>query len=96
MKTETISFEVPQDLLASLKLGSASLAQSIRMLSAIAFFKEKKLSLGKAAQLAGLNRLQFMDVLSKKGIVVFDYDESIVASDLEGIGQLRPNSHDRQ
>ena len=92
MKTETISVEVSQDLLASLKLGSAALAQSIRLLAAIAYFRDKKLSLGKAAQLAGLNRLHFMDLLAKEGIVIFDYDESVLASDLEGIAHLRPDS----
>ena len=92
MKTETISFEVSQDLLASLKLGSVALAQRIRLLAAIAFFRDKKLSLGKAAQLAGLNRLHFMDMLAKEGIVIFDYDESVLDSDLEGIAHLRPDS----
>lgn len=91
MKTETISFEVSQDLLASLKLGSAALGQSIRLLAAIACFRDKRLSLGKAAQLAGLDRLQFMDVLAKEGIVVLDYDESVLDSDLEGMARLRPD-----
>ncbi len=92
MKKEKISFEVSQDLLASLKLGSAALAQNVRLLAAMAYFRDKKLSLGKAAQLGGLNRLHFMDMLAKEGIVVFDYDESVLACDLEGIRQLRPDS----
>lgn len=96
MKTETISFEVPEDLLASLKLGSDALGQSIRLLAAVSYFREKRLSLGKAAQLAGLNRLQFMDVLAEHGEVVFDYDESVLAADLEGISELRPGTRDHQ
>jgi predicted HTH domain antitoxin len=78
------------------KLGSADLGQSIRLLAAIAYFQEKKLSLGKAAQLAGINRLAFMDVLSQGGIVIFDYDESMLASELKGIAQLSLNQHGRQ
>jgi len=96
MKTETISFEIPQDLLASLKIGAADLGREVRLLAAIAYFREKKLSLGKAAQLAGLNRLAFMDVLSQKGVVIFDYDESVLKSELRGIAQLRANEHDNQ
>ena len=96
MNTETISFEVPQDLLASMKVGSVELGQSIRLLAAIAYFQEKKLSLGKAAQLAGINRLAFMDILSQRGIVIFDYDESILASELIGVVQLGLNQHDHQ
>ncbi len=96
MNTETISFEVTQDLLASLKLGSAALGQHMRLLTAIAYFQDKKLSLGKAAQLAGLNRLRFMDGLAEKGVVVFDYDASACASDLDAITQLGLDSVGRQ
>jgi predicted HTH domain antitoxin len=45
--------------------------------------------LGKAAELAGMNRLDFMDILSQKGIVIFDYDESDLNTELSGITQLR-------
>jgi len=47
------------------------------LLAATAYSRDRKLSLGKAVQLASLNRLHFMDVL---------------ASDLDGITQLRPDS----
>lgn len=96
MSTETVSFEVPQDLLASLKVGSAELGMNIRLCAAIAYFQEKKLSLGKAAELAGMNRLAFMDVLADKKIVIFDYDESMVASEMSGITQLSQDEHYHQ
>jgi predicted HTH domain antitoxin len=86
--TETMTFEVSQDLLASLKIGIQDLAQEIRLMAAITYFQEKKLSLGKAADLAGCNRLSFMDILAQKGIVIFDYDESIVDSELRGVAHL--------
>jgi predicted HTH domain antitoxin len=89
---ETISFEVPQDLLASLKVGAKTLGQQIRLLAALAYFQEKKLSLGKAAQLAGMNRLAFMDILAEQGLVIFDYDETELTVELEGIKQL-PHDH---
>jgi predicted HTH domain antitoxin len=86
--TETMTFEVSQDVLASLKMGIQDLVQQIRMVAAIAYFQEKKLSLGKAAELAGFNRLVFMDILAQKGMVIFDYDESVVESEFQGIAQL--------
>jgi predicted HTH domain antitoxin len=94
MTTETVSFEVSQDLLASLKVDPAELGRNIRLLAAIDYFQEKKLSLGKAAQLAGMNRLAFMDVLAEKGIVIFDYDESMLASELNGVAQLDMDERD--
>lgn len=96
MSTETVSFEVSQDLLASLKVGTAELGRNIRLLAAITYFQDKKLSLGKAAQLAGMNRLVFMDLLTEKGIVIFDYDESMLAGELSGIAQLSSGPHDHK
>lgn len=94
MNTETISFKVPQDILAALNVDSNQLLQRMRLLSAIAYFQEKKLSLGKAAELAGINRLDFMNILSQKGIVLFDYDESELNTELRGITQLRVDNGD--
>jgi len=86
--TETATFEISQDILASLKIGIRDLIQSMRLVAAIAYFQDKKLSLGKAAELAGLNRLRFMDILAQRGIVIFDYDESVAESELRAIAQL--------
>ncbi len=86
--TETMTLEISQDILASLKMGICDLVESMRLLAAISYFQEKKLSLGKAAQFAGYNRLAFMDILAQKGIVIFDYDESVVESELRGIARL--------
>ncbi|MBD1807917.1 UPF0175 family protein [Microcoleus sp. FACHB-SPT15] len=94
MNPEMISFEVSQDVLAALKIGSVELLHRMRLLTAIAYFQEKKLSLGKAAELAGMNRLDFMDILSQKGIVIFDYDESDLNTELSGITQLRFDNDD--
>lgn len=91
MSTETITLQVSQDMLAALKMGAYDLAQNIRLLAAITFYQEKKLSLGKAAELAGMNRLAFMDLLVGKGILVFDYDESALTTELAGITQLPDN-----
>lgn len=88
MNTETVTLEISQDLLAALKMGVHDFAQNIRLVAAIAFYQEKRLSLGKAAELAGMNRLVFMDLLCEEGIVVFDYDESALTTELEGIAQL--------
>lgn len=83
---ETISFQVSQDLLAALKFGSNQLVESMRLLAAIAYFQDKKLSVGKAAELARVNRIEFMDILGKEGIVIFDYDESELETEVSGIG----------
>jgi predicted HTH domain antitoxin len=86
--TETMRMEIPQDILAALKTGIQDFSQHMRVAAAIACFQKKKLSLGKATQLAGYNRLDFLDLLAEKGIVAFDCDESFTESELQGVSRL--------
>lgn len=58
------------------------------LMTAIAYFQQKKLSLAKAAQLTSLNRLSFIDALTKRAIVAFDHDESMLDSKLEALNAL--------
>jgi predicted HTH domain antitoxin len=88
MAPQTVTFDVPPDLLAALKVGVGDLGRNIRLMAAITYFQDKKLSLGKAAQLAGMNRLVFMDTLAEKGLVIFDYDESMLGSELDGLAVI--------
>ena len=85
MKAETITFTISEDILASLKSGVTDLEKEMRETSAIKYYTDKKLSLGKAAKLAGMNRLDFMDLLAQKGLTVFDLDESAAESELLNI-----------
>lgn len=93
---ELLTFEISQDILAALKVSTAQLEQRMRLLAAIAYFQEKTLSLGKAAELAGMNRLFFIDRLAAEHSVVFDYDASVLANELKAIDRLRaeePEGH---
>lgn len=53
MTTETISFQVSQDLLAALKVGSLELTNNLRLLAAITYFQEKKIILGQSRRTGG-------------------------------------------
>ncbi|GBE01729.1 hypothetical protein BMS3Abin08_01162 [bacterium BMS3Abin08] len=85
MRTEKITFNVPEDVLASLKVGVKGLELDMRRFLALQYFKKKRLSMGKAAKLAGMNRFDFMDFLVSEGVVLFDYDESAVEEELGGV-----------
>lgn len=88
MRTEKVSFNVPVDILASLKIGARGLESGMRRSLAVQYYKNKRLSLGKSAKLAGMNRIDFMDHLAAEGCVVFDYDESTLKEELKGIEAL--------
>jgi predicted HTH domain antitoxin len=74
---------------ASLKVGVKGLEFDMRRFLALQYFKDKRLSMGKAAKLAGMNRFDFMDFLTAEGVVLFDYDESAVEEELGGARRLK-------
>ena len=88
MRTEKVAFNVPLDILASLKIGVRGLESDMRRSLAVHYYKHKRLSLGKSAKLAGMNRIDFMDHLVAEGYVVFDYDESTLKEEWKGIATL--------
>ena len=71
-----VSFEIPDDLLLTLREQPAELSQEIRLVTAIHYLREKHLSLGQAARFAGVNRLDFLDVLTSRGVPAFDLSEA--------------------
>ncbi len=89
MRTEKIMFNVPEDVLASLKVGVKGLELDMRRFLALQYFKKRRLSMGKAAKLADMNRFDFMDFLASEGVVLFDYDESAVEEELGGVKRLK-------
>ena len=53
----TISMEIPEDVLTSLNKTHEELISDMWILTALSFFKNGKLSLGKATELAGIELL---------------------------------------
>lgn len=70
-----ISFSVNDDILLSLKENAEEFTQELRFLSALMWYRRNKLSLGKAAELAGYSKLDFIERMKLENEPVFDYNE---------------------
>lgn len=55
-----VEVEVPEEVLISLKETPVTISRQIRILAAVKLFELGKLSSGRAAQLAGMSRVQFL------------------------------------
>lgn len=69
-----ISFPVSERILLSLKEGKDEFVQEMLYSMALRSYRRGKLSLGKAAELAGYSRLDFIDKLRLEGEVIFEYN----------------------
>jgi predicted HTH domain antitoxin len=65
-----ITIPYSDDVLASTGLSAAELAEAARMAVAAKLFGEGRLSLGQAAKLCGLGKVEFMERLSREGYSV--------------------------
>ena len=78
MKTTQAVIDLSEDLylsLSSFGLTKEKIVSESRKLLAMKYFQDKILSLGKAAQLSGLSKWNFIEYLSNNNISIIDYDE---------------------
>ncbi len=73
-KTINISFPIKENLLLSLRESQEEFTQDLRFLSALMLYRKNRLSLGKAAELAGYSKLDFIEKLKLEQEPVFDYN----------------------
>lgn len=83
IKTQNITIELPSDILLTLNENEKELKQDIKISLALWLYKLEKLTIGKAAQIAGLSRLEFDSVLVKNGINVSNLTDEDVLDDIQ-------------
>ena len=67
----TVKIAIPEETLISLKTDAESFGREILLLGAIKLFELGKLSSGRAAQLAGVSRVEFLMELRRYGVSPF-------------------------
>jgi len=74
MKMAELKFNIPQDILYTLNETQSDFIQKMRLYAAMELYKIQKLSMGKASELADMNKIDFMFELGKYGIPAINYD----------------------
>ena len=80
---ERIVIEIPDEVLISLKETPSEFSRDMLMLAAVKLYQMGKLSSGRAAQLAGVTRVSFLQSLSKYRVPIFDLTHEELKSDFE-------------
>lgn len=70
---EKVSVEYPVDVRLSLRESKEEFAKELKMLAAVKLYELGKISSGKAAALAGTDRVSFLLGLSNYRVSVFNY-----------------------
>lgn len=83
MKTAEVYFEISEDILDVLNQNIMEFTQQSRLFTALQLYKNHKLSFGKAAELAGISKDEFLIALDKNEIDFIDYDPADLEAELE-------------
>ncbi|MCW5912224.1 MAG: UPF0175 family protein [Cyclobacteriaceae bacterium] len=85
MDTKTISIEFPPDILLALNESEAEFKKRVKVALAVRLYKLQKLTLGKSAQLAGMSRYEFENVLSENEVPISQLTLDDVLNDADKI-----------
>jgi hypothetical protein len=70
----TVTIDVPSDSLAALRRSADELARDVRLAAAIYWYALGQLSQERAAEVAGLDRTEFLLACGRAGVNVFQSD----------------------
>lgn len=85
MRTTELNLRVPEEILYTLNETKTDFIKKMKFYTAIELYKMQKLSMGKAAELAEMNKVDFMFELGKYDIPAINYDEDDFNEEVERI-----------
>ena len=89
MSTFTVSVEIPDEL-RRLGISDEQVRKQVPILLVLKRFREGAMSSGKAAEILGMTRRDFLDLLDREGIPIYAPTESEVADEVAVTDQIRP------
>lgn len=83
-----LSIPIPEGLPQVLKMSDEDFCQEARVLLAVKLYELGKVSAGVAAQIAGTDRLSFLELLSRYGVAAINLKDEEVTHEIEAARRL--------
>jgi predicted HTH domain antitoxin len=82
MKTLSLQIKLPADLLSLLRLSRREMEREVQHWIALELFRTRKISAGKAAQVANVSLNEFMDLTRQHNVVWANYTDDELEAEL--------------
>lgn len=93
MKIEELKIRYPSGFEHAVHMTKEEIEQHIRLMAALKMFELGKVSSGKAAELAGMSRVEFLETCGRYRVSVFNYPpeelEAEIKKDLKTLRKLK-------
>lgn len=84
-----VNLQLPEDLVAVAQLDEGNVSQEAAKIIAMELFRERKVSLGRAAELCSTPLAAFMDFIARHGVPPLNYGLDELEEDRQTISRLR-------
>jgi predicted HTH domain antitoxin len=71
-----LRMQVSEGALAALRKDPDAFGREMRIAAAVLWYERRQVSQGRAAEIAGLSRAEFIDALSRYGVSPFQYESA--------------------
>lgn len=82
---QTVSIQLPETVFSALRKDPQELAKEMRIVAAVKWYEMGEVSQGEAAEIAGLTRLEFINILCRYHVSPFQYTPEEIAEELASI-----------
>ncbi len=78
-----IAFDLEEGILSSVRQDPEGFTRELRVAAAVKWYELRKISQGRAAEIAGLSRAEFIDALGRYGVSPFQQTADEIVRDAE-------------
>ena len=79
----TVTFELPEDVLSSVRKDPERFTQELRLAAAVKWYEMGLVSQSRAAEISGLSRSEFISALGRFKVSVFQYNTDEIAEEVD-------------
>ena len=82
----TVTIDLPETVFSALRLAPNEFVKEMRIAAAVQWYAQEKVSQGKAAEIAGLNRAEFLDELYRRKVPAIQVTLEELKKEIDGAG----------